>query len=254
MRISHKFKYIYISIPKTASSAIREALNPVCDVSSDYYPPDKDLAYRKHKYANLYDEEFQPHLTFLEIKQKFEERGWDFDSYKKFSFVRNPWDREVSHYEYKKNFVYKYYQRKEGKYRFDIDEKYANECEQVLSKSKDFTGFITECYMMECCSTWLQDERGNLAVDYVGKMENIEEDFRNICVQLGIENKTDSLHTTGLSGRRETRDDRLEIDKSGIWDAGYKNYKHYTEYYTEETKNILSERYERDIREFSYKF
>ena len=153
----------------------------------------------------------------------------------------------------KKIFVYKYYQRKEGKYRFDIDEKYANECEQVYSKSKDFTGFITECYMMNVvqlgCKTkgvilrWIMWEKWKI-------LKKILEIF--VC---NLEsNKTDSLHTTGLSGRRETRDDRLEIDKSGIWDTGYKNYKRYTEYYTEETKNILSERYEMDIREFSYKF
>ena len=77
MRISHKLKFIFFSIPRTASESIRSALDPYSDIKSE----------PKGLYHN--------HITALALRNHFNEMGWVWDDYFKFAFVRNPWDRFV---------------------------------------------------------------------------------------------------------------------------------------------------------------
>ena len=72
--VSHKHKFIFVHIPKTAGSSLR--------------------FYMRGRYDTLH----VPHHSSAEhIKNK----NMDiFDSYTKFCTVRNPWDREVSRYKF----------------------------------------------------------------------------------------------------------------------------------------------------------
>jgi hypothetical protein len=69
--ISDQFKCIFVAVPKTGSTSIRAILGS---------PP-------------------KPHLNIWQIAGLVDERK--FDTYYKFGFVRNPWDRAVSRYEHK---------------------------------------------------------------------------------------------------------------------------------------------------------
>lgn len=85
-RISHKYKFIYFAYPKTASTSVREVLDPFSDIIAGNY---KD---------RTPENPFYNHITAAETKQIFEERGWDYNSYFKFVVIRNPWSRLVSLY------------------------------------------------------------------------------------------------------------------------------------------------------------
>ncbi len=84
MRISHKYKFIWISKPKTGSVSYRKLLDPHSDIISADHKP------------------FRHHATLQEMQETFQQHGWDFSTYFKVCAVRNPWDLLLSVYAYSK--------------------------------------------------------------------------------------------------------------------------------------------------------
>ena len=84
MLISHTHKLVCFSNPKTGSESLRAFLTPLSEV--EIFP------YRKrHRCGGFY-----PHVAPFEAAKLFEINGWDFASYRKVSFVRDPFARLVS--------------------------------------------------------------------------------------------------------------------------------------------------------------
>ena len=83
--ISHKHKFIFIHIPNTAGTSIEKALY---DESCQLLPGEWD--YDRARYAPL------NHLTLQELVDSALLTPAQLQSYFKFCFVRNPWDRLVS--------------------------------------------------------------------------------------------------------------------------------------------------------------
>ncbi len=84
MRISHEHKFIFFSVPRTGSTTVREILDEYSDVKSIHISKTSE------------ENPFYHHISPLEVERIFDQRGWEWDRYKKFCFVRNPFDRVVS--------------------------------------------------------------------------------------------------------------------------------------------------------------
>jgi len=192
--ISHKHKFIYTRVAKTASSTIVHLLQKSVEdlerLATDDWVHDKN------------------HVPLWHLKKNIPEK--EFNLYFKFGFVRNPWDRLVSAYHYSVKW-------------FAI-----NDAQKLnLKKFDNFSSWLREMYtgFNKYGSQWSY-VRG---CDFVGKTENLQEDFNIICDKIGIPQQH-------LPHKNKT------------------NHKHYTEYYDDETREIVAEKYAKDIEYFGYEF
>lgn len=147
-----------------------------------------------------------------------------FNRYYKFTFVRNPWDRLVSTFFFLKN--------------GGLTEKDRIWAESHLGEFTDFKNFvknwltennINNSLHFQHQHIFLEDGKGQIAVDFIGRFENIDEDFKAITDTLNI-NRV--LKKTNASERKEN----------------------YRLYYDEETKAIVEAIYKKDIELFNYEF
>ena len=115
---------------------------------------------------------------------------------------------------------------------------------QMLEPKQNFRFFIEKISKLEietlriydnltyhCClqSPHLTDGNGNIIVDCICRFENLEEDFNKITKIIGIQNS------------------KLPHVKRTF-------HKHYSKYYDEATKIMVTEIYKKDIETFNYKF
>ena len=207
MLISYYKKFIFVHIFKTAGTSITSGLARYC-----YRPestrPSNFLAFLSTNWKKIHRIPMKKHSSASEVR-----RGLDaeiFDSFFKFTFVRNPWDWQVSLYHY-------------------ILEHPENQGHAETKEMGSFRNFVFSREKLSFTQTsCLVDENGNLLVDFVGKFENLDEDFRSICQKVGI------------SARLP------HINKSKRTD--------YRDYYDAETREVTARLYAEDIERFGYTF
>ncbi len=149
----------------------------------------------------------------------------EFERYFKFTFIRNPWDRLVS----------AFFFLKQG----GFGKRDRTWMDENLSTYADFDAFVRDWVTPENIYSYIHfvpqhkflRSKGNKPiVDFIGRYENLEEDFRYIQNKIGINAELKHLNIT-----RCREDD-------------------YMKYYTEETKQIVADVYAEDIRIFRYTF
>jgi len=203
--ISDKCKYIFIHTPKCGGSSIEQVL-----LKNEYNVSDEIL--NRKFWLNGLNSEIKnklwigniegvapapQHFTPEQYKHRFPQK---YIKYFKFTFVRNPWSKAVSEWKYFNkvlNFNLTLKQSLSSKYPF-------------LDHNLDQIIFARNC-------------------DFVGRFENLQEDFDIIC-------------------------DKIGIPQQQLPHSNKTNHKHYTEYYDDETREIVAQKYAKDIEHFGYTF
>lgn len=135
----------------------------------------------------------------------------------KFAFVRNPWDRLVSRYAY-------LLRKTEHARSHEVNQ--LGSFDAYLRWELDRTG---KRGGMRHQADYVLGAGGELIVDRIGYFERLEEDFADICRQIGIPAS-------------------LPPPKS------HAPRKDYRSFYSDETRNLVAAAYARDIRLFGYTF
>lgn len=212
--ISHKDKFIFCHIPKTAGTSIERHLNARDDIDTDWvtfaapgHPAAEGNAYINRDPNRCLGpvtpslRAYTRHATMKQIKKQFVIEGRDLDQYFKFTVIRNPWDRIISHWHTKPGI-------RELSFRHYID--------NIALKRADQ------------CFDFLFDNENPL-YDYTIRFENLQKDFNHVCDVIGIQ-------------------------QSVLPHENKRDRKPYQEYYNEETKNIVSEAFKKEIEYFRYEF
>ena len=212
--ISHKHKFIFIHIPKCAGSSIR-----------DFYFDRPNLNWKIPNYELLYGwcPKRQIHLQHATTRQLLETElitQEDWNSYFKFTFVRNPWDRAYSSYLW----VMK-------------DRKISGSFKNFILGKGIFKNALTEGSDMynRACHKWKQTDffsrKGDYELDFIGRFENLQDDIEHINSVLGIEKKFDN-HSNKSKNR----------------------VNHYSFVYNRQNRDLISNFYREDIEGLGYTF
>ncbi|GAA4103166.1 sulfotransferase family protein [Zhongshania borealis] len=223
--ISDKYKCMFVHIPKVAGQSIEHFFLNHHNLSWEERAP-LILEYNPDPTKGP---ERLAHLTASEFLDCGYLSKSEFNNYYKFSFVRNPWARIVSEFNYRnhhKNISFK----------------------EFITKSLPDKNNYSDAYRHVMPQyNFLHDDKGNLLVDFIGRFENLQDDFDFIGRQLGF-NRTLLPHIN--SSKKYSLKDRLNIFKN----TKTEKRNHYTEYYDLETRKIVENMYSKDIETFGYQF
>lgn len=96
----------------------------------------------------------------------------------------------------------------------------------------------------------LYGDDGNLLVDFVGKFENLQADFDEVCTRLGIESSAlPHVNSSDKSSRELKRNLR-----NFLYRNDENNLRRYTDFYDDETREFVADMYRSDIENFAYSF
>lgn len=214
--ISYTNEFIFFHIPKAGGTSVLgklqqnykqdpnscpNAQNPNLEV----FCREKGIVWPNHARAQDIQE-------FLGVEK--------FEKFFKFCFVRNPWDRMVSLY---------HYARETGIRRTKERGLKLNAFQQNVVENS-FSDWILTGKLGPPQTSWFLSARGQLLVDFIGRLERIDEDLQKLSKILDIDFST-NLHKANTTKRES-----------------------YQNYYNDTTRQIIAEKFAKEIELFGYEF
>ena len=201
MILSHAHKFIYVKTYKTGSTSVEAALSAICGPDDVITEASEPLRGVRQKPAQNYriehpekpsrplwktllgrpERHYHPSIGYYEhmpasrIRTYAGEDVWR--RYYKFSFERNPWDRQVSWYHYKTK-------------------------SKTAAAKPSFDAFNSDRRkaFVENWSLYTEDDR--IALNFVGRYETLEADFETVLAEIGLAGEV-SLPRANVSKGRQ---------------------------------------------------
>lgn len=216
MLLSNKYNFLFVHIAKTGGTSVRAALEGLRWRDPSYYPMwlcSKLSRLMGHRIASklprhakvIAAQEMLPHDYFAGLF--------------KFAFVRNPWDLQISSFHHIRRERPEFLQGKTEfidflKWKFDPERPWQYHIDTSIELQSDY----------------VIDLHGKVIVDFIGRYENLQQDFATVCERIGVE-------PIVLPHKRKASD---RSDYRG--------------YYSAETRALVADYFRRDIELFGYTF
>lgn len=215
--ISTSHNFLFIHLPKTGGNSVQEALKKYSDDFVTHSESHQDGVERFDVINPKYGT--SKHSKYFEYQKLIEPEI--FKKLKKFTVVRNPWDRCVSRY----FFQYAFDQYSQGKAYRDLKE-------PKLSKSKFIEIIETtptlESYLIEDKDALSINSIKNLDLQFL-RLENLQKEFDELCNRIG-------LQVVRLNIRNKSK------------------HRRYYNYYDDETISLVANRFAIEIQLMDYRF
>ena len=200
--------FIFIHVPKTAGTSIQNALGP-----------QTSIRYRSTLHKNC-DRRFSDHITIARLAARAGEVP--LKARFVFAFVRNPWERAQSLYHH----IIQHGQNRKWEQEIPryqqqgLNDWIVNDMEKwiVYATSWHHNGNIYQQ------SSWI----AGYNMDFIGRYENLQNDFNHVCKILNIQCKLPHALKT--------------------------QHEHYSKEYTDTGREKIAQLFARDIKRFDYGF
>ena len=217
MLISYKYKFIFVHIAKTGGTSIRSALNRF--VLRD---PFRWIQMFINRISDLTNHragiKIPRHASIVVAKELLPEDK--FEGFFKFAFVRNPWDLQVSSY---------HHIRRERPHLIEHIKNFEDFLKWKLEADRPYHYILDASKRPQWYS--LIDVDGRCLVDFIGRYENLNRDFEEVCRRIGFK------RVPHLPHRRKSKDRR-----------------DYRYYYNDKSIELVAKHYSIDIEKFGYEF
>ena len=181
MIISHKHRFIFIKTKKTAGTSIEISLSRYCgkeDVITPIDPKNEEIRKKLNIFPQNYlklplphqektisiekndSKKYWNHATAGYVREQLGEKIWN--SYFKFCFERNPWDKVVSLYFFR-----------------------ANHPNQKRELFNEF--FMRSKIKFNCYNFPSYTDNDSVIVDFIGRYENLNDELKKICKKIGFD-------------------------------------------------------------------
>ncbi|MDX1572016.1 MAG: sulfotransferase family 2 domain-containing protein [Xanthomonadales bacterium] len=189
MLISDEKQFIFVHVRKAAGSSMRRVLRPYAVAKSSGRM--NKLLSRAGLVRDYRRRWFRHHAALSDAQQSMPADR--FRSYFKFAFVRNPWDRLVSEYEFLRG--------------FPRHRRHQRAMQLSFPEFVRYQATRSDAYQFPM----LCDRSGQVGMDFIGRFENLQADFDHVCHMLRLE-PIELPH----ANRGETRDPAEYYDAETI--------------------------------------
>ncbi len=218
MPISHPLRAIFVHIPKTGGTSVEAALGMHGDRHDiglkPYFNQIIDL-------EHLYGRDLQ-HMTAAELEQRLGDRA-RFECYFKFAIVRNPWERLVSTLAWTNQKWARGEPLERAEFTRAVRELHAAFCRAGRSSAA-----LASSTHLRPQALFTIDGASLPCLDYIARHESLASDWDRICERLEI--------SAPLPVRMKS------------------HHGPYRDYYDAETRAMVGEMYDEDVRCFHYEF
>ena len=240
MNESHKYKLIFFHLPKNAGVSVRRAIG---------------IDRKSHKFP------FTNVSVALPIDVKAQTLDSIYNDYHKFTIVRNPYERMVSLYNFRKqgNDLYDYANLKESS--VGPDGKVWDFNRWI--KSPEMKGTTSEGLKRMCSDSYFNSywaykskDRGYLGRNYLrSHLEYLNQvDFLTNPLTGGRLMTDTILRQENLKEEWDKMFEKLGYESPKLPQRNKSEHKHYSHYYDDESVQLVSKIFNKDLKFFKYEF